>query len=471
MPKKALLTTVPIEDIALTARVDRRKVTIRTPEECFTAANNIEFINGFSLPNYATRFLKANVPSLEVLEYPTWDEYARALASGDYDLVGISFWTYTSPEALTMARMAREAGVREIWGGGHGINTPGVAQHFDRVFKSYSEYQLKPLLEGEALVNFRHPILDSKYDYHLTDVLTGFLFSVRGCRFQCSFCSGPNYYERLAETPIEEVERVLDVYAKLGIRHITVVDETFLQRPTHAGRVLDALKAREMTFTCTSRVDLLSKHVDALKRYGLKNVYLGIESIDDQSLASVHKGLRSSKTESLLKHLEKLGIYAFGTYMLGLGNDTVASVQAAVEKLMTFQALYGVVFWIATPFPGTRYYDEVEAAGEILDQDPKHYDALHLVHRHPNLDPPQAQQLLQWCVKNHCHAQNLRKAKILRRWAQLEREGIGGGRLAPVLKPRVEVQADGSGIVPSAGAELLPEASQASVLAGMGAAP
>jgi pyruvate-formate lyase-activating enzyme len=448
--KKTLLTTIPVENIALTARVDRRRVTTRTPEECFYAANNIEYINGFSLPNYATRFLKSNVPSMDVLEYPTWDEYRDALAGGGYDAVGISFWTYTTPEGLEMARMAREAGVREVWGGGHGINTPGAAQHFDRVFKGYSEYELKPLVEGEELRDFRHPILDSKYDFHLADVPTGFLFSIRGCRFHCSFCSGPNYYQRLAETPIEEVERVLDVYAKQGIRHITVVDETFLQRPQHARRVLEALKAREMTFTCTSRVDVLIKNVDDLKRYGLKNVYIGIESMDDQSLASVRKGLRSGKTEDLLRRLETLGCFAFGTYMLCLENDRPESVQAAVEKLATFPALYGVVFWIATPFPGTSYYDEAEAAGEILDREPKHYDALHLVRKHPHLDPPEARRLLEWCVKSHCHEQNLRKYKILRRWEKLERQGAANEKLPPELEPRVRVQADGSGVVPKA---------------------
>lgn len=351
MRRNALITTIPVDHIALTARVERRPVPTNTPEECFAAANNIEYINGFSLPNYATRFLKANLPSLDVLEYPTWDEYRLALSSGDYDTVGISFWTYTVPEALQMARIAREAGVREVWGGGHGVSTPGIASHFDRIFTSYSEYELKPLLEGQELRQFRHPILDSKYDFHLADMPTGYLFSVRGCGFQCSFCSGPRYYQRRAVTDIEEVERVLDVYREKGIRHITVVDETFFQHPNHARRVIRALKERGLTFTCTSRVDVLMKHFDELRENGLQNVYIGIESMDDLSLAEVHKGVKASLTEALLKRLEARGSYAFGTYMLCLENDTAEKIQQAVEKLRSFQALYGVVFWIATPFP------------------------------------------------------------------------------------------------------------------------
>jgi pyruvate-formate lyase-activating enzyme len=419
MRKKVLLTTIPVEDIALTARVERRGVPLGTPEECFAAANNIEYINGFTLPNYATRFLKANLPSIDVLEYPTWDEYRAALAQG-YDTVGISFWTYTSREAVAMAEMARQAGVREVWGGGHGVNTPGVAGHFDRVFRGYSEYELKMLLEGEELRHFKHPVLDSQYDFHLGDVKTGYLFSIRGCQMGCSFCSGPRYYERLALTPIEEVEALLDAYRALDIRHVTVVDETFLQNPTHGRKVIQALHEREMTWTCTSRVDVLLKHLDELKPLGLRNVYIGIESMDDRALASVRKGIQSSKTEALLRRLEGLGCHAFGTYMLCLENDTVESVKAGVERLAEFSALYGVVFWIATPFPGTDFYDEVEAEQGIIDREPKHYDALHLVRRHAAISPPEARELLSYCVRHHCHEQNLRKRKILRRWERFE---------------------------------------------------
>src|SRR5690348_16785278 len=157
MKKKMLLTTAPIEEIVLTARAHRKTPTLRTVDECFHAGNNIEYVNGFTLPNYATRFVQSNIPSVDILEYPTWDEYRGALASRRYDVVGISFWTYSSPEAAKMAQMAREAGVPEVWGGGHGVSTPGIGAYFDQTFDTYSEYVLKPLLEGEELVDFRHP--------------------------------------------------------------------------------------------------------------------------------------------------------------------------------------------------------------------------------------------------------------------------------------------------------------------------
>ncbi|MCG8422333.1 MAG: radical SAM protein [Proteobacteria bacterium] len=419
--KKMLLSTIPVEDIVLTARAHRRTPTLRSIDECFMAGNNIEYVNGFTLPNYATRFIKANVPSVDILEYPTWDEYESALKSERYDVLGISFWTYTSGAAAKMAKMAREAGIPEVWGGGHGVSTPGIDAHFDRVFDSYSEYELKLLLEGEEITEFRHPDLSHKYDYFLEEVPTGYLFAIRGCRAPCNFCSGPRYYKKLAATPLPEVEKILDFYRERGIKHITVVDETFLQRKQHAKEVIEAMEKREMTFTCTSRIDVLVRNIDELHEHGLTNVYVGIESMNPVSLQNVRKGNTPNKTTALLKRLHELGCFAFGTYMICMDNDTEESVKEDVAKLDMFPALYGAIFWITTPFPGTDLYDEVDAAGRIVDKDWSHYTALHLVQEHPNFTPEEARKLLYYCVKNHCHPMNLRKEKLVRRWNKIER--------------------------------------------------
>jgi pyruvate-formate lyase-activating enzyme len=420
MAKKMLLTTIPIENIVLTARAHRKTPTLRTVDECFHAANNIEYVNGFTLPNYATRFIQSNVPSVDVLEYPTLNEYKHALAAKKYDVAGISFWTYTSHEAIEMARLAREAGVPEVWGGGHGVSTPGIGVHFDRIFNSYSEYDLKSLLEDEQLVDFRHPDLSHRYDFSLVDVPTGYLFTVRGCSWTCTFCSGPRYYKRLAPTPIHETERILDFYRERGIRHITVVDETFLQRPQLAKEVIRAIHGRGMTWTCTSRVDVLRKYVEELCGLGLANVYVGIESMNEMSLKMVNKRNTPNATAALLYRLEELGRFAFGTYMICMDNDSEESVKEDIEKLHKFQALYGVVFWITTPFPGTEMWDKMDAEGRIIDKDWKKYTALHLVHKHSHFTPEQARDLLYYCVRTHCHPMNLRKEKIIRKWKKLE---------------------------------------------------
>ena len=424
MKKKVLITTIPIENISLAARVGRRGDKTDTPEECFHAADSLEYISGYTMHNYATQFLKANIPSIDILEYPTWDEYNEALKK-NYDVVGVSFWTYTTIEAIKMADLARQAGVSEVWGGGHGVSTPGIEKHFDRLFAGYSEYELKPLVEGKELTHLRHPVLASKFDFHLNEHKMGFLFSIRGCRFTCNFCSGPNYYKRLSLTPIEEIERILDIYLEQGITHISVVDETFLQNKDHAKKVINALYKRKLTWNCTSRVDVLRGNIKDLKKHGLTGVYTGIESMNNLSLKAAKKGETNNQTVALLRELESNNCFAIATYMICFDQDTAESIKEDAEKLNSFKSLYSLVFWIATPFPGTEYYDKVKQADQIIDTNWKHYDVLHLVKRHQSISPKEARELLVYCVKNHCNELNIRKARILRKWEKLEKMGIG----------------------------------------------
>ncbi len=419
MKKKVLITTIPRENITLTARFSRSEVKTDTPEECFYSADSPEYLNGFTMPNFATQFIKANIPTIDILEYPTWDEYKEALKK-NYDVVGISFWTYTSPEAIKMAKLARKSDVGEVWGGGHGVNTPGVSGYFDRIFTGYSEYEMKPLIEGADLTNFRHPVLISKYDYHLENYKMGFLYSIRGCRFSCSFCSGPRYYKRLALTPIEEIERILDIYLDHGIKHISIIDETFLQNKEHAKKVISALYKRKLTWNCISRVDLLQGNIEEMKKYGMATVYFGTESMNNLSLKTVKKGLTTNQTISLLRELESHNILAYATHMICFDQDTAESIKEDVEKLCSFKSLYSIVFWITTPIPGTEYYETCKQTDQIMDTNWRHYDLLHLVKKHPTMSPEEARKLLVYCVKNHCHELNIRKAKILRKWEKLE---------------------------------------------------
>ena len=72
-------------------------------------------LSGQRLVSMGLRFIKQNIPEIEILEMPTTDQYSRALARG-WDIVGISFYPNETPRALEMAAQARRAGAGEVWG-------------------------------------------------------------------------------------------------------------------------------------------------------------------------------------------------------------------------------------------------------------------------------------------------------------------------------------------------------------------
>ena len=66
------------------------------------------------IQSFGLRFLKQNIPEIEILEFPTWDEYEKKLQEG-WDVVGLSFYLSETHEAVEMAEAARSAGAGEVW--------------------------------------------------------------------------------------------------------------------------------------------------------------------------------------------------------------------------------------------------------------------------------------------------------------------------------------------------------------------
>lgn len=104
------------------------------------------------------RFIKQNVPGIEILEYPTWSEYRERIRKGNYDIAGFSFYIHEIPHVLEMIEFARANGVKEIWGGNYGILTKPIQKHFDKIFIGYAEHDVAKAL-GRKIGRIRHPPL------------------------------------------------------------------------------------------------------------------------------------------------------------------------------------------------------------------------------------------------------------------------------------------------------------------------
>src|SRR5207245_10211554 len=75
--------------------------------------------------SFGLRFLRQNIPGIEILEYPTHAEYRRALARG-WGVGGFLFFFAETNEILRMGGEARAAGAGRPSGGELGAPHPGV---------------------------------------------------------------------------------------------------------------------------------------------------------------------------------------------------------------------------------------------------------------------------------------------------------------------------------------------------------
>lgn len=436
-PKKTLITSVPMEEIILSARPRGRGAPLTTVDECIYAANNFEYTQHFAFPYEALQFLKANVPSIDILPHPTWQEYEAALEK-DYEVVGISFFSYTATTAARMAAMARQHGAKEVWGGGYGVSTPGIGRHFDRLFRGFADAPVKELVEGVPLERLKHPVMMGVLDYPHVQPKVGYLSTTRGCNLGCEFCPEPVHFGyNLLTTPLEEVERVLEIYAREGVTVITLLDDCFLLNKPHGLAVVEALGRYGMKFTITSRIDILSGRIKYLHERGLAMVLVGIESMNDASLVDGNKGETVRQMFDFFNELRDNNVYLWGSYIVGFGTDTEESIKADIQQLNEIDILTGTMIAIETPYWGTPLHQRLVREGKIIDNDPEHYDSCHLVWRHPHFDPDQGREMFEWAIINQVGRMTVRKKSIIRTMERLQRGDGGrgsfgeGGRTAP----------------------------------------
>ncbi len=386
---KALFTTVPSDILHKSNSLKGKRFDTTSSYQSWTAMSPGPFQLRVSNPPFGLRFLRENIPGTEILEYPTWDEYRAALKKG-YDIIGVSFFTWTAPEAVAMAEEAKAHGA-DVWGGNYGVMTPGIAEHFNRVFPGNCEAEVCRALIGAHSSTIRHPAIIGKASWAGFEENVGYLYTKRGCKAGCSFCPTPWFTAEDTETTLTGIEDVLDIYAWAHASPVIIFDETFLDNTAQSNHIIDELASRNLRWVCLTRADRIVGRVSELKLKGLHSAIIGVESIRDENLSFVRKRVNAALIREVIDELKAHGCFPCGTYMLGFPGDTEQSIREDIRELSRW-GFFLMQFTILTPYPGTPLWKQLE--DKIIDHDWKHYDSYNLVWDHPHLSPRKARDLL-----------------------------------------------------------------------------
>lgn len=207
----------------------------------------------------------------------------------------------------------------------------------------------------------------------------GSLQTSRGCPFQCDFCDVIQYLGRRQrhKTP-EQVIAELDMLYRHGYRRIFLADDNFTAYRQHARAVLEALRrwrddhADDPVFFMTQvSVDLARDGalMDACVAAGLDTVFVGIETVNEESLrgAGKRQNLYQDATEALATILSH-GIAVHAGMVVGFDADgpdifdrLSAFIQASPVPLFSIGALVAP--------PGTPLYTRLQAEGRLVGDD------------------------------------------------------------------------------------------------------
>jgi radical SAM superfamily enzyme YgiQ (UPF0313 family) len=111
---------------------------------------------------------------------------------------------------------------------------------------------------------------------------------------------------------------------------------------------------------------------------GLRSLFVGFESLSDENLRQSNKRQNLGRDyEQAIDRLHDIGIMINGSFVFGLDGDDSdvfsRTVDWAVERGITT-----ATFHIATPYPGTAFYKEMQDAGRIMTHNWDLYDTRHV---------------------------------------------------------------------------------------------
>ncbi len=317
----------------------------------------------------------------------------------DFDLVGISFMNMQAIRAFQLGDEFRKRGKTVVMGGiGASILPEEAIQHSDSVVIGEADIIWKKLIEDfkkgklnkfyrpEELSDLRDlpkPRFDllnlNKYFFHASFPVE----TTRGCPYNCSFCSVTQVYgHTLRVRPVDEVIRDIKAIKSLGRKIITFVDDNLTADKEYALKLFESLIPLRIKWWGQSNINI-GNEPELLKlaaKSGCRNLFVGIETINQRNLKDVNKGINKvSLYEKLLKNIRKSGIVCEASLIVGFDNDNTSTFKEILNFLIKNKVPLLYLF-ILTPFPGTRLYKELEKEGRIIHKNWSKYDGLNVVY-------------------------------------------------------------------------------------------
>jgi radical SAM superfamily enzyme YgiQ (UPF0313 family) len=390
--------------------------------------------------------LKAN--GHDVLVYnPTmapidWDDVHTS------DLVGLSSTTSTATTAYGFAEDLRAKGIPVVIGGSHVTFMADEAlEHVDYVARGEGGEQLMlELIEaldgrrdletvrGLSFVRDGHAVHNERRDacsdldllpvpdltlivgherMRSTPIMTSW-----GCPFACSFCSvtamfGRKYRYRSAESVVAEIEEKRP-------RHIFFYDDNFAADVKRLKKLLRLMIERGVVIPWLAQVrtdvvrdpELLALMRDS----GCKVVGLGLESVDQATLDSLHKSQTVDDIVTAVDTLHEYGIRSHGMFVLGGDTDDRESVRETVRFALEHD-IDTIMLNVLTPAPGTEWFAEMDAQGRLFDKRWDLYDGQHVAMAPLKMSPAELQQELLRAYKRFYSLRRWFRQIARRRWS------------------------------------------------------
>ncbi len=200
----------------------------------------------------------------------------------------------------------------------------------------------------------------------------------RGCPYNCDFCNVTALLGHRPRTKTkEQIIAELDKLYSLGWRRsIFFVDDNFIGNKKELKRdILPALiewrKGKEgFLFTTEVSINLADdpELTDLMVKAGFINIFVGIETPDEDSLTECHKTQNQGRNlvESV-KRLQRAGLQVMAGFIVGFDSDTPSIFQRQIDFIQKSGIVTAMVGLLQAPH-GTQLYKRMAKDGRLLNE-------------------------------------------------------------------------------------------------------
>lgn len=176
----------------------------------------------------------------------------------------------------------------------------------------------------------------------------GFAEGSRGCKHLCRHCPVvPVYRGMFRVVPVEVVLADVRQQVAAGAQHISFGDPDFLNGPTHARKLVQAVHAEfpDLTYDVTIKIQHLIDHAEllpVLKASGCLFITAAVESVDDRVLALLAKNHTNTDFARAVALTRAAGIALAPTFVAFTPWTTLEGYIALLERLLELDLVESV---------------------------------------------------------------------------------------------------------------------------------
>ena len=217
----------------------------------------------------------------------------------------------------------------------------------------------------------------------------------RGCPFQCSFCTIINVQGRKSRyRDADDVERLVRTRLAQGFNRFFITDDDLARNKNWEAifERLIGLREREgwtqlkLTIQADTQCHKVPRFIEKAVRAGCKRVFLGLESVNPENLASSRKHQNHvDEYRTMLQAWRSRGVLTLAGYILGFPADTPESIERDIRIIQRELPVDILEFFMLTPLPGSADHRDLYLRGGWMEPDMNRYDVEHVTAEHSRM--------------------------------------------------------------------------------------